>query len=317
MNTLPSNTASVLAGALTTSTARPRAEPCQVFPIDAKAAPHEANAPAFSVPALAVISTDVFHAAMDAIMHSEMEFFDPALIVQYGCLDNKELQHALARLTDSMMQKEAPATYFSGRQAIYAINLTMNQRQQCPPRFRPSCKVPWATKTVPLTPAMILLSNDKKIIDLHWLHSIGKRDPVHDNEFRDLFKSDQFDFGLASRFVLKSWTTEVRVDKILGLADVEQWQLASLVTKEVAKYWQVVNDGALKIDKILREAAYRKPQIKDDINDFRLLWIADQICKSSSLQLIGSVYEWQTGKRLAKSTLSGKLTRMRKWSTPT
>jgi hypothetical protein len=159
------------------------------------------------------------------------------------------------------------------------------------------------------------MSNDMKVIDLHWLHCAGVRSEVKDYEFRNLFATDNFDFDLASRFVATNWKTESRVAKILVLADVEQWQVKKLASPAVDAQWKRVVDEALTVEQRLKSAACRRPRLAPEIHDYALLWIAEAICGNAGQRLVGLVHGWQKGARpLAPSTLSSKLKTMRRWT---
>lgn len=239
------------------------------------------------------------------------------------------LEHCL----DGLVNRQAESTksllpYTTIRRHVCAINFVMNERGLRPPRFRESRKVPYMPKPASSTirvpgmpnPSLLtleqeLLSSDRKMIDLHWLYTQGKRDKVMDRTFRDLFDRPEFDFELASEFLNKDWKTEVRATSILQLAEIEQWQLASLVSSSIQKRWQKIDEQSLRVDRNLRNHALIRPQLGSDIKDFKFLWVANEITGGTPQSLVAMVFGWQKGDPpLAASTISAKLKRMKRWS---
>ncbi|RBA23281.1 hypothetical protein [Herminiimonas fonticola] len=241
---------------------------------------------------------------------------------------------ALEEVLDTMVNKRSSSTkklwdYTAIRSFVCAINLVMNERGLRPPRFRELRKVPFkrrpasfSTVKVPgvpnpslLTPEQELLSSDRKMIDLHWLYAQGKRDRVKDRTYRDLFDQPEFDFELAAEFLANDWTSEARVNSIFKLTDVEQWQLASLVSNSIQKQWQKIDDQALNVDRILRNHALIRPQLAADVKDFKYLWVANEIAGGTSQSLVARVLGWQKGEPpLSASTISAKLKKMKRWT---
>lgn len=259
-------------------------------------------------------------------------FGGTALIDSYRSKNCEQLDHYL----NGFIHRTTPSdrerfSYDRIRDHVCAINIVMNERGVKPPRFRESRKVPYKPKpkyTTPKVPGVPrpsllsleeqMLSHDRKMIDLHWLHETGKRDKVNDVIFRDMFDREHFDFDLASKFIEKDWTTEKRAVEILQLSNIEQWQLATLASKSVQSEWKKVNERALGIEKILRDNAFKRPQIKGDISDFKLLWTANEMAGKLSQKFVATVLGWLKGKEpLSASTISAKLKRVRKWTIAT
>lgn len=240
---------------------------------------------------------------------------------------------ALDELLDTIVNKPLGSAkelmdYTAIRPYVCAINLVMNERGLKPPRFRESRKVPPKFRPpssivrvpgVPnpslLTPEEALLSSDRKMIDLHWLYAQGKRDKVKDRNYRDLFDQPEFDFELAAEFLAKDWKTETRANSIFRFAEIEEWQLASLVSQSVQKQWRKIDDQALKVDRILRNHALIRPQLAADVKDFKYLWVANEITGGAPQSLVARVFGWQKGEApLSASTISAKLKRMKRWT---
>ena len=151
------------------------------------------------------------------------------------------------------------------------------------------------------------------IIDLHWLHSRGYRRQLHDIRFRDFLTGDDFNVEMAEQFATESWSSDVRVNKIMLLSDVEQWQMGVLRSKVVWNTLDALNKDSLVVNRKLRSAAERTSKLLfDQVDDFTQLWIADQMCSGKHHELISRVHGWMRGNTpLTKATMSAKLKRMR------
>jgi hypothetical protein len=231
-------------------------------------------------------------------------------------MSDEELEAAHTSICKRTYSRSAsPATYTAIRGDYCAASVVMNERGLRPPRFRSACKgAAWARGVI-WTDELKAMSNDMKVIDLHWLHCAGVRSQVNDYEFRDLFAAVDFDTDLAARFVATNWKTESRVGRILVLADVEQWQVKKLASVSVDARWKNVLNEALVVEQRLKSAACRRARLAPEIQDYTRLWIAEAICGNGGQRLIGMVHGWQKGARpLAPSTLSSKLKTMRRWT---
>jgi hypothetical protein len=257
---------------------------------------------ASTVPALA--STPVASTSAPITSYTFPEVISNAVTLR--ALADAELH---AKLDDLCHAKRLGAreTYSAIREEVCAIAIAMNMQGLRAPRFRRMRKV------TPLGAAALdeqLLSNDRKMIDLHWLHCHGERREVHDPDFRKLLATADFDFTLASEFCSRKWKTESRVVNILVLTDFEQWQLSALVASGVHKQAAHLEMAAKGVEKRLREIATARTQLRAQVVPLTALWKASEICKGMTAtdRLVGQFYSWQLGEKpLAKSTLSKKL----------
>lgn len=227
------------------------------------------------------------------------------------------------QVLDELCRRRSTATaelipYMQIRDEVCSLNLAMNTTGLCPPAFRPSRKLQFfkASEAGKMSLEAKILACDRKMIDLHWLKERGHRDLMDDLEFRDFFILDEFDFRQAEAFVTKRWNNDSRAIKVMSLTPIDQWQLASIVSGEVRERRKKIIAQAATVERRLRDRAQRGSNLqRDDIADFKLLWIADQLCDGGPLLLIGKVHGWLRGAEpLAKTTLSPKLRRMRAWT---
>lgn len=233
-------------------------------------------------------------------------------------MSDEQLENAHTRICErTYSRSKSPESYWGVRAEFCAASIVLNERGLRPPRFRSAChSVAWKP-SMTWSEEMKTMSKDMMIIDLHHLHCFGIRSTVDDYEFKNLLTNDIFDFELAARFVSAKWKKQARVDKLLTLSDVEQWQCRKLASASFEKRWKDVVNQSAAVEQRLKSAAYRNPRLNPEIQDYTRLWIADTICADGNQRLIGLFHGWQRGaKPLAQSTLSSKLKTMRRWTKP-
>lgn len=205
--------------------------------------------------------------------------------------------------------------YHQVREEYCALSLAMNECGDVPPKFRSMRQLP--RRTAKATPDETLMLRDRQVIDMHWLHSRGKRDELPDRAFTTLFVDDELDFDMAEVLASKAWTNEIKAEKVLNLIPHEQFQLACLHIKAVADTWRnAENSMKTTIDRRLREQLVSEPSLKPHIEDLKLLWLAEKLMSNQGLSAVAKMHGWLSGKApLSISTLSTKLKRMRRRTT--
>lgn len=130
-------------------------------------------------------------------------------------------------------------SYSSTRLEYCAINVLLNELGVIAPAFRPFRKLAGNK----LSKANeILLSRDRMVLDLHYLHCQHHDDFLPtDSEFEILATDDEFDFKLASQFALKEWTAAVKANS-LGLSNKQMHELAVYKTKDVYDRESTINN---------------------------------------------------------------------------
>jgi hypothetical protein len=238
--------------------------------------------------------------------HDMDSYSFPVTLEQTGFpASNPDLVRELEALCESNLK------YEEIRVRVCAINLEMNRRGIQAPAFRPS------RKSRPKAPAAHerMLTRDRMLIDLHWLHSTGFRQRLSDKTFKKLLTGETFDFISASEFVTKKWATSTRVEKIMGLTEIEQVQMAVLVGRDV----RFLRDGTLEIaERIgtgLRGLSQKRGRLqRDDLDDFVRLWVAERLACGGGQRSIAVVHGWIAGiEPRTAQTISAKLKRMRSW----
>lgn len=216
----------------------------------------------------------------------------------------------LNKLVDDLSRKRHAAgsalvSYWDVRDELCAVQLALNARGSQPPAFRATRRSPPSKSP---NPEHVAISLDRKMIDLHWIHCRGFRRPLNDGKYRDLMTEDEFDFASAELFVTENWKTDVRVNKILGLTEFEQWQMGVLVSDSVRKRRTQLENERVRIEQALRSLAQRTRNLHEqqaaDLSD---LWFANALCNGKNLDLIGRVHGWIRGEPpLANTTLTNK-----------
>lgn len=239
---------------------------------------------------------------------------DESFVSRLSLLLDSQLTSALEEIINRRGSDGQLVAYLNIKNECCAINVIMNQRGLLPPAFRANRPLPKPTKGLkPTDDAETRMLVDRQIIDIHWLHCRGKRHKADSNEFANLLQGDQLNRDLAEQFALKSWTAEIKVDKVLKLIESDQWQMSVLRSKRIKDIWRNArNTMENKIDLRLREQAVKEPTLIPYIEDLKYLWLADKIARHLGQRIIGEVYSWLTGSQLVPSTLSAKLKRMRR-----
>lgn len=164
---------------------------------------------------------------------------DPAVIERLSRLSVKsdsELLGMIKKLTtgrDLVTGKVPP--YVRVRPFVVAISMILNERQVCPPRFRPKRKAARLSKGSMWDDELSTQSNDRQVLDLHWLAcSTSDIQPV--GKWAGLFSADGLHFDLASEFVATVGETINKI-RTLGLHQGEMRQLAVFQSSEMQKRW--------------------------------------------------------------------------------
>ena len=135
-------------------------------------------------------------------------------------------------------------TYKTIRPFFCAAGMELNERGYIAPRFRPDRIPPpkgehWSSDDTDL-------SNDRQVLDLHWLFCQKRPTNIENLALRELFEATEFNFDLASQIITTMGTAETKVDA-LGIDIPTQWELASIQTKTIRSKWGDIRKNARKI----------------------------------------------------------------------
>jgi hypothetical protein len=146
----------------------------------------------------------------------------------------------------------ARIAYTDIRKYILTCSIMLNFKGEIAPRFRHMRKPirPGIGRSYPIEHS--LLSNDRQVIDLHWIQC-QKLQANEINGYKGLFDVDKpFDFEKASVFVNKAGSL-ARKSELLGLSELEQFQLASIESTAVKTRWNTIRSNCDKNQSALKD----------------------------------------------------------------
>ena len=236
-------------------------------------------------------------------------------------LSNAELRSRLDHLLHQRGLDGKLICYLDIRDECCAIGEVMNRRGIQPPKLRPQRSLPMLPKGQKYDVPDTVMSRDRQVLDLHWLHCRGKRDRIEHKAYGDLFTGDEFDFDLAVQFACKGWSLASKTVKVLDLIDFEQMQMAFFRMKHIDDAWKNgFSSMNTTISKRLREYVVKEPEFAMHIEGLKRLWLAEKMVAVADLdgeKIIGLVYGWLMNEEpLTKGTMNAKLKRMRRRTTP-
>lgn len=162
----------------------------------------------------------------------------------------------LEKLQESSFEKYdesgARIAYTDIRKYILTCSIMLNFKGEIAPRFRHMRKPirPGVGRSYPIEHS--LLSNDRQVIDLHWIQC-QKLQANEINGYKGLFDVDKpFDFETASVFVNKAGSL-ARKSELLGLSELEQFQLASIESTAVKTRWNTIRSNCDKNQSALKD----------------------------------------------------------------
>ena len=159
-----------------------------------------------------------------------------------GC-STPELLAILKRLSfDHEKVTGEVVPYSKIRTFVIAISLLLNEQQRCPPRLREIRTSPYRNKGVKWGEEESALSNDRQVIDIHWLRLANPAiRPL--GRWHEIMTCDGVDYVKASEFVR---TVGKPSDKIreLGIHDYEIVQLAVIQTPAIKDHWRDIRRRA-------------------------------------------------------------------------
>ncbi len=168
-------------------------------------------------------------------------------------LSSPDLSERLRACCYSRKDDRLAISYLTIRDEVGAINLLLNKRKHFAPYFRPMLKPPRLGKAY--TEEDKLLSNDRQVIDLHWLWEYAKGTSINGpTGYKGLCSAENFDWALASKFVEKIGKTKLKA-VLLGLSEFEQLTLFSIQDTQTRDRWNTIKKAQKEALKKFRSAA--------------------------------------------------------------
>ena len=142
-----------------------------------------------------------------------------------------------------------------------------------------------------LTPQQIIESNDRQIIDLHWLHTQHRElVKTRDYSLKYLFAEAEFDFHLASEFVRRPMKTVDKARK-LGISSQIQAELLTIKTADVRKLQSATKRQAERAEVLLRDRV-QNPRSRFPESNFDSSCIAFKCLALGNGSLLTAAYYW-------------------------
>jgi hypothetical protein len=252
---------------------------------------------------------------------SPYSFPPPEIPASIKAASNDWLVTELDRLCNAWGPRGSrPAPYHTIRQLVCHISLELNLRARVAPRFR-GMRSPRPKKGFPIYPESDrLLSNDRQVIDLHWLHCRRVFMSIAERKWEGLANPADFDFELASAFVASIGYVSKKM-AILGMGHME-YELAALQSKSLVNRWRIIQKGrddasgrqfgVMDIRRAFEHAAVDTPGITDKIDDWVMLWQCWRL--TTNLRVLGPLYAVAAGVDMPdRSNLKRRLQTMKKY----
>ena len=226
----------------------------------------------------------------------------------------QELKTSLTEISSLQLNKQLEAlcfpkdkshfSYSEIRNEICAINMALNERQEIAPQYRSMCKPPRLSDKK-YSSSDSTMSNDRQIIDIHWLWSSAeKHSHIEPPEYKGILSNTEFDYQLAEKFVTHVGVTDLKA-KLLGLTELEELTLFSLQRKTTRDRMSTINkaypDGVIKI----RSAAL-SPRSKisaHKLEETYIVYKALKIARGSPSQA-ADIYRLMTNNEITQKQVS-------------
>ena len=201
---------------------------------------------------------------------------------------------------DSRDASGNPLPYCEIRKRVILSSIMLNIKGEIAPRFRPMRTPKKPKKGEPYPEDQNLLSNDRQIIDLLWIHRQGLFASDIKN-FKGLFNCDKpFDIDKATKFVNKVGTKQLKAE-LIALPSIEQFQLASIQSADVKSRWERINQYCIRNQIKVKEfftstgSRYSVETIKSATDIYKSILIAN-----GSATAAQKIYMLMTGKTINK-----------------
>lgn len=218
--------------------------------------------------------------------YDDAEFITECL--RYNDMSAEALEAKLHSLATNFGIPNQADDYMTKRNTACAISIALNSKLRYPPYIRSSWNYKKGTHGK-LDGNESIMSNDLKVIDLHWLNC-NKLLPQCNT-----VASDQFDFPAASKFVAEKWKSGTKADT-LGIPYTHMLSLKILKSKQVYDrhlniFKQIKVVPSLIKEALLQASCRIRSTEKELIDIAKAMLLADgnfQITKIIYAQISGS-----------------------------
>jgi hypothetical protein len=235
-------------------------------------------------------------------------------------LSNAQVDKLAQKLADLSYERVPGTTelrpYREVRQRLCALSLALNEQGVIAPRFREMRK-PYTVRGKVRTEEARDVSNDRQIIDLHWLHCRWRESratpPTIKKKWRSMFGGEELDFRLAEAFVTTVGSADGKVGD-LCLSPTEQWQLSTLQSEAIRRHARRIEEQLGKLVGVLRDESRRNPQLAEHIEDWAKCWFVGQIARGSPSEGC-RFYRFMTGEKISRQLMNKRLKKMAAFTT--
>lgn len=225
---------------------------------------------AHSVSALTTVVTEAVESS--APVSYRFPYDDPIVLDEIKRLDAIPTPQLIEYLRDISVKNGKYEPYSVIRPLVCATSLVLNGRRHCPPRFRQLRSLRKAPRGTVRDAEESMLSNDRQVIDVHWLWSTKQGRPTA--KWRDLLKAERFNFLRTSEFVAVVGKRENKV-KELKLTEWEMFQLTTIQTEAVRNTCRHVMVRADDVERNLEEwVEDRQSRIRQTVDELKAQFIA-------------------------------------------
>lgn len=198
------------------------------------------------------VATGEIVEAVDLPTHKFVYVFTWNELMQDRCdelmhLDPVDLRERLRKISfDEITSSGAPKSYENIRDEVLAINIALNLRGVIAPAHRQMRRPPRISKKVVYSIDDKTLSNDRQVIDLHWIW-VQKMPVSKIVGYAHLFENAEFNWSLAAQFVQMAGSFR-RKTQLLALPEFHELQLCALKSQNTVNRLQTIKK---RIDKTM------------------------------------------------------------------
>ncbi len=176
-------------------------------------------------------------------------------------VDLEEYSDRLGKISDNQLlilhsklgakARTTKKPYIDIRNRFCAVSIEMNIRNLISPAFR---KFRRLHKYKGLDDNDKLLSNDWRVIDIHYLHlNHASRINPTEVQYRKLFDGSDFDFGLASIYASEKWLSATKTNKSFKIPDSIQKELSVLCNRSIKAQYARIKQNSKGIEQKLMQ----------------------------------------------------------------
>lgn len=201
-------------------------------------------------------------------------------------------------------------SYNEVRSRVCLLNALLNVKGEIAPAYR-DMRSPAKRSKDAYSQDNHLISNDRQVLDLHWVHCQGWNTEVIPGHQKMQDKSQPFKWSLASKFVNVAGSTTRKAD-FLGLTEMEEMQLCTMVSQKTRTRKQTVqNKWKQHIRDVKTSLAAPRSRYSDEmIDSMPEIYQAILIGRGNGSSAC-EAYAFMTGKTIPRKTMARCIDRLK------